>query len=61
MRRPSLFKERDVTRLTRAVLAAGLGISRIEMTKDGAIIVFPGKSEESANAVAETNEWDGVV
>jgi hypothetical protein len=48
MRRPCLFKERDVTRATKAVLAAGLEIARIEIGKDGGIIVVPGKPEPQA-------------
>jgi hypothetical protein len=43
MRRPCLFKERDVTRAAKAVLAAGLEIARVEIGKDGAIVVVPGK------------------
>jgi hypothetical protein len=41
MRRPSRFKERDVTRATKAVQAAGLVIDRVEIAKDGTIIVVP--------------------
>ena len=39
MRRPSLFKERDVTRATKAVSGGRMDIARIENAKDGAIIV----------------------
>jgi hypothetical protein len=42
MRRPSAFKKSDVTRATKAILAAGLDIARVEIAKDGAIIVVPG-------------------
>ena len=41
MRRPCLFKERDVTRAAKAIRAAGLDIARVEIAKDGAIIVVP--------------------
>jgi hypothetical protein len=41
MRRPCLFKERDVTRAAKAVRAAGLEIARVEVAKDGSIIVVP--------------------
>ena len=53
MRRPCLFKERDVTRATKAVLAAGLDVARIEIAKDGAIVVVPGKPEGQAAASSD--------
>jgi hypothetical protein len=43
MRRPCLFKERDVKRAARAVLAMGLDIARIEIGQDGRIVVVPGE------------------
>jgi hypothetical protein len=45
MRRPCLFKERDVIRAAKAVLAAGLQIVRFEFAKDGGFSVVPGKPE----------------
>jgi hypothetical protein len=59
MRRPSLFKERDVTRATKAVLAAGLDVARVEIAKDGVTTVVPGKPAEGGGATP-TNEWDEV-
>jgi hypothetical protein len=59
MRRPCTFKKTDVTRATKAVLAAGLDIARVEIAKDGAIIVVPGKPDQSADRGSEDrNEWD---
>jgi hypothetical protein len=43
MRRPSTFRKTDVTRATKAVLAAGLEIARVEIGADGAIVVVPAK------------------
>ncbi len=57
MRRPSVFKKNDVTRATKAVLAAGLGVARVEIAKDGVITVVPVKPEEGGSALP-TNEWD---
>jgi hypothetical protein len=61
MRRPCLFKERDVTRATKAVRAAGLEIARVEINKDGVIVVVPGKAEELVSSEAAPNEWDEVA
>jgi hypothetical protein len=47
MRRPSLFKERDVTRAAKAILAAGLNIDRVEINKEGVIVVIPVKALDS--------------
>jgi hypothetical protein len=58
MRRPSIFKKTDVTRVARAVLAAGLDVARIEVNKDGKIIVVPGKPDGGA---AGQNPWDEVL
>jgi hypothetical protein len=53
MRRPCLFKERDVTRAAKAVLAAGLEIARVEINRDGVIVVVPGKPETAAQSEPE--------
>ena len=47
MRRPSKFKKTDVTRATKAVLAAGLAIGRVEVALDGSIVVVPGRPKEA--------------
>jgi len=49
MRRLSKFKKTDVTRAERAVLAAGLQIARVEVARDGAISVIPGKPQEACD------------
>jgi hypothetical protein len=60
MRRPCLFKERDVKRAGRAVLAMGLDIGRVEIDKNGTIVVIPGKPKEAADESTERNEWDDL-
>jgi hypothetical protein len=64
MRRPCLFKERDVTRATKAVLAAGLEIARVEIAKDGGIVVVPGKPAEDGSDIfghdAETTPVEDI-
>jgi hypothetical protein len=58
-RRPCLFRETDLSRAIRAVLAAGLNVARAEITKDGVISVVPGKPPEIAPPDAPTahDEW----
>jgi hypothetical protein len=47
MRRPSLFKERDVTRAVKAILAAGLAVAHVSIDKDGRIVVVPSEPTKS--------------
>ena len=60
MRRPSKFKKTDVTRAAKAILAAGIGIARVEISRDGLIVVVSDKPSETAATVG-TNEWDEVL
>jgi hypothetical protein len=58
-RRCCTFRETDVKRAVRAVRAAGLGVARVEIEKDGRIILVTGKPPEAQDANGERNEWDG--
>jgi hypothetical protein len=60
IRRPSAFRGSDVTRLTRAVQKAGLEIPRVEVNREGVIVVVPGKLGE-ISALVVGNEWDEVL
>jgi hypothetical protein len=49
-------------RALKATRAAGIEIARVEITKDGKIIVVAGKQQEgSAGDGKGENEWDGVT
>jgi hypothetical protein len=61
MRRPSLFKERDVRRATKAVLAVGLEIDRVEIAKDGRIIVVPARLEKKGSMEANCDGGGAVI
>lgn len=43
-RGPQTFKQRDVARVLRATAASGVGVDRVEISKDGKIVVFPARA-----------------
>ena len=49
-RTPSTFRQADVTRAVRAVVAAGVGIARVEIDKSGKIVIVPVKPQQPAIA-----------
>jgi hypothetical protein len=53
-RAPSTFRQADVTRAVKAVRSAGVDIVRVELTKDGRIVIV---TAEAAQTKGE-NEWD---
>jgi hypothetical protein len=58
MRKPSAFRQADVTRAVKAVAAAGFGVKSVEIA-DGKIVVTTGGSTNSPEA--PTNPWDEVL
>jgi hypothetical protein len=56
-RRPCIFKQRDVSKAVRAIVAAGVQIERVEVDRDGKIVIVTGKQLESLGR----NEWDEVL
>ena len=58
-RGPCAFKQSDITKAVRAVVAAGIEVARVEVDKAGKIIVVVGDAEQTAPASnGERNEWD---
>jgi hypothetical protein len=51
------FRQTDVTRAIKAARAAGVEIARVELDRQGNIVIIPGK----ASAVIERNEWDEIL
>jgi hypothetical protein len=52
------FKERDLVRALRGTARAGLRAQRIEIDRDGRIVMFFGRPEQQHDA--EGNEWDSA-
>ncbi|TWB66549.1 hypothetical protein FBZ94_101222 [Bradyrhizobium sacchari] len=57
-RGPSTFRQQDVTRALRAAAAAGIDIERVEIDKNGKIVVVASKLKEQTGGARSTNEWD---
>ncbi len=57
-RGPCTFKQNDVTRAVKAVVAAGVEVARVEVDKDGRIVVVAGKSVPDEGRGG--NEWDSI-
>jgi hypothetical protein len=58
-RAPSTFRQRDVTRAVKAVVAAGVDIARVVIDKEGRIEIITKSSEQNGQG-RETNEWDSI-
>jgi hypothetical protein len=57
-RSPSIFRQQDVTKAIKATKAAGVNIARIEIAKDGRIVII---TTSAATETAEGNEWDRAL
>jgi hypothetical protein len=44
------FKQRDVTRAVKAVVAAGVAVARVEVDKDGKIAIITGHAKSAAES-----------
>ena len=61
-RGPCAFKQRDLMRALRATQAAGIEIARVEINKDGKIVLVTGKQQEGTpGGGKDENEWDGIT
>jgi len=54
---PCTFKKRDVKTALQAVRECGVEVARIEIAKDGKIVIITGKPMESVGAT-QPSEWD---
>jgi hypothetical protein len=65
-RGPSTFRQTDLTRALKGTVAAGIEVSRVEIDKEGKIVIVPGKpaergSENRGRNEWEPNPWDGLA
>jgi len=57
----STFRQRDVTKAIKAVAAAGVDVARVEIDKQGKIIIVSARAPLAADlGDTEENEWDSV-
>lgn len=65
-RTPATFKATDLTRAVKAARAAGLEVNRVEITKDGRIVLLQAPIADDvpgASAIdsIQRNEWDDYI
>ena len=51
------FKQGDVTKALKGAVNAGLSVARVEIDREGRIVVITGRPDQSP---LELNEWDTV-
>jgi hypothetical protein len=56
MRKPSTFRQADVTKAVRAVAAAGIAVARIDIEPDGKIVITTMAGEQIEPA-APLDKW----
>jgi hypothetical protein len=59
-RGPQTFRQRDVTAALKAAKAAGCEVERIEVGKDGRIIVILANVKGHEQTGGARNEWDEI-
>jgi hypothetical protein len=53
----STFRQSDITRAVKAVVAAGIGVVRVEIDRNGKIVVVAGLPVHD-DQDGDRNEWD---
>jgi hypothetical protein len=59
-RAPSTFRQQDVTRAIKAVIAAGLGVAGVKISAQGDIEVVTGDDRAQDSPAQGANEWDRI-
>jgi hypothetical protein len=57
-RRPSSFRQRDLTKAVKAVISAGLRVAGVKVNAQGDIEVVTADERAQDSPAEEGNEWD---
>ena len=60
-RAPQTFRQGDVTKALRATVKAGIAVKRVEIDKNGKIVVVASTPQDADGEKSEENEWDKVL
>jgi hypothetical protein len=60
-RAASTFRQNDLTRAVKGVIAAGVKIAQVELGKDGKIILIADNGDRQPIEPEGKNEWDGML
>jgi hypothetical protein len=53
------FRQNDLTKALKATIKAGIAVGRVEIDRNGKIVIVPAKPEDAADRrKPEANEWD---
>ena len=56
-RSPSTFRQADVTRAVKGVVAAGVGIAQVEIDKSGKIVIVTGGAKTEISELVPLDAW----
>ena len=55
------FRQSDVTRALRAIVKAGIAVRRVEIERNGKIVLVAATPRDGDGDKPEENEWDEVL
>ena len=55
------FRQSDVTKALKATVKAGIAVRRVEIDKNGKIVVVTAATQDADKDKPEQNEWDVVL
>jgi len=58
---PLTFRQRDVAAAIKAAVQAGQHVQRVEISREGRIVIILANGNEQTAGKADANEWDAVL